>query len=174
MCCFQVSRDAKLVVDSLLIKDAGQRASVPALLQMKWLQSAFDQLVQSHPSLGVMPHNSKSCQVAACVPAAGGGAAADAGNDAGAGAGAVLVLVLMPLLVLALILAAAAPDHADDAATDLLVYAAESLSADALAAACFWLRASLLLVMLLLLEGSDSCITCCRYMTCCSHDSLHT
>merc|ERR1711935_831945 len=38
----RVSRDAKLVVDSLLIKDAGQRASVPALLQMKWLQSAFD------------------------------------------------------------------------------------------------------------------------------------
>merc|ERR1712166_1516480 len=48
-----LSRDSRQVVDALLEKEASKRAIVPQLLDLTWLQSAFTNLVATHPSLGV-------------------------------------------------------------------------------------------------------------------------
>ena len=58
-----LSRDSRQVVDALLVKEASNRAMVPQLLDLIWLQIALTKLVVTHPSLGVMPHSNESCQV---------------------------------------------------------------------------------------------------------------
>ena len=51
----QVPQEAKDVVDSILVKNPLQRPNAHALFEMPWLQRSFTKLVETHPSLGIMP-----------------------------------------------------------------------------------------------------------------------
>ena len=51
----KVSQEAKDVVDAILVKNMMHRSNVQTLLEMPWLQRSFSALVETHPSLGIMP-----------------------------------------------------------------------------------------------------------------------